>query len=87
MAHTFLQADAYYLFAQMDNTPKIIEVGPYWNDHTTCVPIDTETINNVRIAQGHHERVVTAMVFTDLPTMQTWMTNIVTGKQIGRAHV
>ena len=75
MAHTFLQADAYYLFAQMENTPKAIELGPSQIDHHSCVPIDTETINNVRIAQGHPERVVTAMVFTDLPTMQTWMTN------------
>jgi len=74
MAHTFLQADAYYLFAQLDNTPKSIEVGPYWNDHTSCVPIDTETINSVRISQGHPERVVTAMVFTDIPTMESWMT-------------
>lgn len=25
------------------------------------------------IAQGHPERVVTAMVFTDIPTMESWM--------------
>ena len=73
MAHTFLQADAIYLFAQMENTPKVIEVGPNQIDKTSCVPIDTETINNVRIAKGHPERVVTAMVFTDIPIMESWM--------------
>ena len=74
MAHTFLQADAFYLFAQMDNSPKVIEMGPTQIDHDSCVPIDTETINSVRISQGHPERVVTAMVFTDIPTMESWMT-------------
>ena len=73
MAHTFLQADAYYLFAQLNNTPKVIEVGPIQIDHTSCVPIDTEAINNVRIANGHSEMVITAEVFTDIPTMQAWM--------------